>query len=270
MKQQAIDSLNREMMAKTGIDFKRYQNQELIVTLRELVAFPVYALQTMYRPPVVIASIMIGVSVFFFLVDRILLSSLFLPVSLLFAVIIGVLLGLILLIYRLTGDTENILNTVLEISQTVLNDLKTVHGKLADKTFALPKLSDIVSGVMYIVVLPGAHTIVRDSVPFFGRPAGYLMEKIFNAAMKGIRGVLDNDEKALEEQTAGTQTPDIDEKFLQRFCTLGVEKVESVKGIVAKIIDVATRASAAPFKFVLFVVTSICALILLALIYFLW
>ena len=85
----------------------------------------------------------------------------------------GVFKGLINFANRIKEDVSEILKLVVDIILTMIDDMNKIA---VDKIDKMPSLSEMFSGISFIIVIPTANNIIRKKIPFIGG----LISSIFN------------------------------------------------------------------------------------------
>lgn len=167
MKAEKIKALRRTLIDKTGIDFEVYRSDELAERLVGLIEFPIYFVITIAKPLMGYLLFTLGLAVIlYWFGDSAFMVILLLLVGIIFSLFDGVFQGLVNFLEKLEKDISRILNLSLEIVRSVLGDIQHTSSKQIKE---MPKISEIISGVILIVVVPSLNNVIKDKIPLFGR-----------------------------------------------------------------------------------------------------
>lgn len=199
-------------------------------------------------------------------IDRMTLSSLFFFIGLVLGLVNGLLLGIIMLIHRMSGDLGNIFSLALKQSQVVLTDMQSLKARAGQKNLQLPKVSEIFYGVLYIVILPGVLQIIEQKIPLVGGLVSATVTRFFGAVFKGVeRRLSASSQKDIATRESSDKPVAATQEQLQEYCDKGIRAVEGLQGIISKIIGTTVRIATLPFKLFL-LISSIASLTVLGVI----
>jgi len=123
-----VEQLDAKIKEELGVDFKEYQNKEVVENFMELLIFPRYVLVWTGRP------IMISIVIFilgFLLLNLVGLEYLiYIAVGIFLFPITGILIGLFFLTWKMKSDILGILSYSLEIMRSAINDIDDVNSKI--------------------------------------------------------------------------------------------------------------------------------------------
>lgn len=218
--------LSEQFRKKTGIDLIQYRNEELVSTLADLLIFPKYAISKIAAPVLWtfaglwIACLILmnfdGSSAFSLLV---LGSILALPN--------GILLGILNFLDSLSADMSKILFLSLQTAKNILTDLNNLQSKIKEGEFELPKLSELIKGVIYVVILPSLSKVIQKKFPLIGNFVANLMERIVESLHKKTIESIEKQEKELAEKIEAKTENYVG--ILDKFCQKSIQKIDFVE-----------------------------------------
>ncbi|OAV42834.1 hypothetical protein [Lewinella sp. 4G2] len=173
--QAEADALNAKILSEMGVDISAYRDQEVIDKLAELIVFPMYALESVLRP---IGLFLLFWIAGFWLWDLVHLEYLLyvIPGFVLFAVA-GFFAGILYLSIRFRNDINSMLNYSMEILRNIVADVDKVN-KGTNKANLQENLTLLFAGVLHIVTIPAAASIVAKKIPFIGGYVSGLLTRI--------------------------------------------------------------------------------------------
>jgi hypothetical protein len=163
-----LEIIRQEVELKTGLSFSKYQRPELVEAMTETVSSvtsPVAFMKHITKPLVLtVLSLNIILGLLFLMTDLSIWKFIFLmlfgnigfPLS---AIAWGT-KGLVEQIAKRTGDT---LEQSLDLADDALNDLETVDYKKI-------RASDIVRGILFVVVVPTLSEAIKNKTGFLSKP----------------------------------------------------------------------------------------------------
>jgi len=190
MKKEKVKALRESLIEKTGIDFETYKSDELSDRIGGIITFPIYFWGTILKPLIIYLLIVLALSIIlFWFGDSVIIAILSLIIGIILCLFDGVLQGLVNFMKRLEEDISGILNLCFEITRSVLGDIQNAASK---RTKELPKISEIISGVILIVIVPTLNRIIRDKIPFMGGPLVGLIDLILDKLTAKMPDIADN------------------------------------------------------------------------------
>lgn len=194
-----IEKLRNEMLLSTGIDLEKYRKPELLAKMSDLLMFPLYALQSIILPLALVLLVFASVdSVYFMRTPSILGGLLIVLFGIPIFFVIGISVGILRLIRRIGNDLRAIISEALSLGMGVADDIEqsirnlSVKGTSAVQAFPSP--SQIVRGVLLVVLLPTVEQVISRKVKLLGPTisgvAGKILftvaETLFNTASTKI------------------------------------------------------------------------------------
>jgi hypothetical protein len=195
-----IDQIGKEIIQKTGIDFEKYRKPELISTIVDVSTFIINPLASV---PIFLKSF-----VFTFITIICILAVITKTGDINMAVIILMFfIGLVGFPFigssiavkrvgnKIIEDIKNALNIAMDISIEIIKDLKKMNLK------RIPPVTDIIRGVVFVVLIPSLETVITEKITFLGKPVSWIMEKTLFNFTKAFVGVVDKiipEKKAVE------------------------------------------------------------------------
>jgi len=172
-----IEKINTEVIKKTGVDFEKYRLPEVIDTITETTDFisnPLSTVSILIRAMIKVFAVIIVLFVVFYQVSDVSWwgGLILLVIGVIEFPIVGFSLGLISVVKRLTDNIVDVLVLSLDLVKEVIYDASNL--KTMDK---LP-VSDLLKGVLFIVLLPIIKQIITEKVGILGKPILWLVERI--------------------------------------------------------------------------------------------
>ncbi|MGA9573371.1 MAG: hypothetical protein WBS20_05430, partial [Lysobacterales bacterium] len=197
METHAPKRINEQLKQKTGIDFSRYRDPELVEAIGNAITFPLFLVRSLTRPVgfmllLLVLAILIANSGYF----RIWLTF---P-GVLLAIINGIALGLVLLIRRIRNDMKKVFAISADLSLQVLRDIESARNNISSSPGSFPGMLEIFQGVNANVILPAILQTLDRKIPFLGKFIGRLTERFFNAVNSRLG-------RRLKTQDANEQPP---------------------------------------------------------------
>lgn len=170
--------INEQLKRKTGIDFSRYRDPELVDAIGNAITFPLFLVRSLTRP--------VGVMLLLLLLAFVVTDSGYFKIWLTFpgillAIANGITLGLVLFIRRIRNDMKKVFAISSDLSLQVLKDIDATRANLANNNGSFPSLLEIFQGVNANVILPVVRQTLDRKIPLFGKFIGRLTERFFNA-----------------------------------------------------------------------------------------
>lgn len=263
MKQEAIVILRKTLETKLGIDFEKYQSDEAMETLGELLLFPVYALKTIVSPILLIALFLfLGIGVSFYY-SREFFAFLLLISLIPFSLMNGIPLGISLFLQKTSDDVVSLLIFTLDQTRQVLSDIQDLQSRHNTKQLELPKISEVMTGCIYILVLPKATAIIRKKVPLVGRLVSYCIHKIFDLLLDKLVESVDKTTEEVEAIETREGEEENSSLTLSAYCEKGIQSLEAAKNFIETLVSAVIKVIAFPFRGI-FIVTatfSLCSLL---------
>jgi hypothetical protein len=239
MKSANIEKINRHLLQQTGVDFSRYQNEELAETIANAISFPLFFARSISRP----VSVLIVLDLLAILLSNsgYFKSFLVFP-GLVLAIINGVLLGLVLFVYRIRNDMTRVFSISSDLCVQVLRDISVAKAKLANRPDGLPGMSEIFHGVNTVVILPMLIRVLERKVPFLGGLAARVTERFFRVVDKRLTASF----QASGRVAPTSQSPASMEQIASWLQTTE-RMANAVKENIAKVVLAVSRVVAFPF-----------------------
>ncbi len=165
---ESVEKLNETLLKKTGIDFASYKKPELLGSITDLILFPKYAFFCVIKPIIIIFLLIIFSSIISVFYGKIIFAVLLFFIGLTFGLLNGISFGVSLFVKRISDDIQNIFKLSLDLVKNILSDLETTYSKAKNGEFKFPKISEIIYGVFYIIVLPTVTSVINKKIKFVG------------------------------------------------------------------------------------------------------
>lgn len=177
--------LRDSILKRTGIDFQKYQTDNIVNRVSDLCLFTGLAVLNIGKS-LLISIILFSVAVIylFFRFESHLCWFVFFIICLPLSVITGLLYGVNKTIKNAFNDVCNILIESLTLMQTILNDTISSFSKLTVKKveggiskLKLPTLKDIVGGTIIIIIIPTLSSVIRKKIKIGGKLLSSVLDK---------------------------------------------------------------------------------------------
>jgi hypothetical protein len=255
MKAERIKQLNDGLLRRTGVDFSRYRNQELVDTVANAVTFPVFFARSVSRS---VGAFLLAMCAVIIAVKSNFYEAFLAFVGFPLALVNGVLLGIVLFVRRIRDDMSRVFEISAQLTLQVMSDIGAARSKLSGQGKSFPSLLEIFQGVNAIVVLPVVTGILRRRLPLLGGLAARIIEKFFGQVDTRLVAAIEARNKG-EITTPAPASPAEVSEWLQSAARL----IESGRGLLSGIIDKVAKVVAFPFLTLFAVVFAISAAILL-------
>lgn len=158
---------------ETGIDFKKYQNPEILEKISDLISFHSQTTAFLLGYTALFLAIIAALCFWFHSRGMNFVGIvLFLIFGVLFSLIEGPSLGLIKLAKKALKDSAEVVRMMLDFVKEVRQDIFT-PGK--DKPGAKMTAANLIRGVSYVVFIPAVSQIVRGKLKLFAGPVNFLI-----------------------------------------------------------------------------------------------
>jgi len=255
MKPERIKQVNDELLRRTGVDFSRYRNQELIDTVANAVTFPLFLARSVSRP---VGAFLLTVIIAILAVESNVYESFLTLIGFPLALVNGVLLGLVLFVRRIRNDMAKVFEISAQTTLQVMKDIGAARRKLSGQASNFPSLLEIFQGVNAIIVLPVVTGILSRRLPLLGGLAARITERFFGLVDSRLVAAIKASNTGEAPVPAPTSPAEVSE-WLQSAARL----IESGRGLLAGIVDKVARVVAFPFQTLFAIIFTLSAAILL-------
>ncbi|MBO0590997.1 hypothetical protein I2486_06205 [Cellulophaga sp. E16_2] len=170
-----VEKLDNKIKEELGIDVQKYRNEEVIENFVELLVFPKYIFNCLIRP--ILISILIFI-VGFFIFDLVHIEYvIYGTVGLILFLITGILVGLLLLMWKMKSDMWGVVNYSLDIMKSAITDMIQVNNQVNEEN-RKDVLGLLFKGIIHIVTIPMISKVISDKVPFVGGIVKRIVKKI--------------------------------------------------------------------------------------------
>ncbi|WP_158974795.1 hypothetical protein [Cellulophaga sp. L1A9] len=170
-----VEKLDNKIKEELGIDVQKYRNEEVIENFVELLVFPKYIFNCLFRP--ILISILIFI-IGFFVFDLVHIENvIYGTVGLILFLITGILVGLLLLMWKMKSDMWGVVNYSLDIMKSAVTDMIQVNSQV-NKENRKDVLGLLFKGIIHIVTIPMISKVISDKVPFVGGIIKRIVKKI--------------------------------------------------------------------------------------------
>jgi hypothetical protein len=181
------------IIKETGIDFIKYQNQELGEKIDNLIGF--YQLATVYllKYTAIFLLITAGLIYSFHLQQKNLFGIvLFALFGIAFSVVEGVTLGLRNLVKKAVLDGAKVVEMMLDFLKEMKEDIQRKKEENPDTNISP---SYLLEGLSYTVFIPAIGNLIRSKIKFFVKPVLFVIENSILFFTKALAAVLTKSEK---------------------------------------------------------------------------
>ena len=255
MKAERVKQVNEELLRRTGVDFSRYRNQELVDTVANAVTFPLFFARSVSRS---VGAFLLTICAIIIIVESNYFETFLAFVGFPLALVNGVLLGLVLFVRRIRNDMVRVFEISGQLTLQVMSDIGAARNRLSGQGNSFPGLLEIFQGVNAIVVLPVVTGILKRRLPFFGGLAARIVERFFSLVDSRLVSAINARNEAGIVAPAPASPAEVSE-WLKSAARL----IESGRGLLTGIIDRVAKIVAFPFKTLFAIIFSISAAILL-------
>jgi hypothetical protein len=255
MKAERIKQVNDELLRRTGVDFSRYRNQELVDTVANAVTFPLFFARSVSRP---VGALLLAVILAILAVESNYYETFLTLVGFPMALVNGVLLGLVLFVRRIRNDMAHVFEISAQTTLQVMKDIGAARRKLSGQGSSFPSLLEIFQGVNAIIVLPVVTGILDRRLPLLGGLAARITEKFFGLVDSRLVAAIQARNTGEITASAPASPAEVSE-WLQSAERL----IEFGRGLLSGIVDKVAKVVAFPFQTVFAVVFTLSAAILL-------
>jgi ABC-type multidrug transport system fused ATPase/permease subunit len=175
--QEDIEELDQKIRTELGVDVQKYKNQEVIEQILELLVFPQYML-TWTIGPIIFSFIAFIIG--FFLLDLAPFEYLIYGFIGFFSFLIfGILLGLLILTWRMKSDIWSIIDYSFNTMQLATGDLSQINNKL-NKENRKNTLGLLFKGILHILTIPILTQVISEKLPLIGNTLNNFLKKVGN------------------------------------------------------------------------------------------
>ena len=243
--QAEADALNERIKTEMGVDISMYRDEEVIETLSELIVFPVYALRAVIRPVVLFLILwLLG----FWLWDLVHVEYLLYGlIGLVLFLITGFFAGIIWLTITFRGDIMAMMNYSMDILKGIVADVDKLNSG-SNKGNLGSNLTLLFAGVVHIITIPAAGSIISGKIPFIG---GYV-SGLFTSVLRRLANIFKWPELKRSDAVfaAGEEG---------KILPIYLNSVTTFQTVIGRILGVAMRVVQLPVGMVLLFVASITA-----------
>jgi len=250
-----IKQINDELLRRTGVDFSRYRNQELVDTVANAVTFPLFFARSVSRS---VGAFLLATCAVIVVVESNVFEAFLAFVGFPLALVNGVLLGLVLFVRRIRNDMVRVFEISGQLTLQVMADIGAARHKLSGQENAFPGLLEIFQGVNVIIVLPVVTGILGRRLPLIGGLAARIVERFFGLVDARLVAAIRARNQGEITTSAPTSPAEVSE-WLKSAARL----IESGRGLLTGITDKVAKVVAFPFQTLFAIAFLISAAILL-------
>ena len=239
MKPQDIRNIHQALLRKTGVDFSRYRNQDLMDTMVNVITFPLFLTRSLSRPVLLFLAVTLLAIIF---TEGAWFKGFLTFPGLLLALLNGILLGLVIFIRRIRKDMHQVFAISSDLSLQVLKDISAARVNLSGGAGGFPGLLEIFHGVNFIVILPLFMQAVDRRIPLLGGLVAGIARRFFSAVDKSLltRIMTENDKESRRE---GQISPEEMSAWLQT----AEREIRYARDNISAVVNTVSRVVAFPF-----------------------
>ena len=186
MKEAKYQAKLKELASRTGIDFTKYRDPVLVEKIGNMLTIQVCAFKSISIPIMVLFALHAIVAVYAFTVSKIAVGIGIGLLGFIPSIIVGLLVGLVVLMSTVKDNVQQIFGLSLDTIKTIVSDINTgLQSKLIgtqDKIVNIPKLADLLQGVVFGVVLPSVRQIIVSKFSLLRIPLEYIFNSTIEAS----------------------------------------------------------------------------------------
>lgn len=231
--QAQADALNQRIFDEMGVDISKYRNEDVASTLTDLLIFPIYAIKWIVQPVIIV--LLLWVAGWFFLALYAFDYVLYPTIGLLLALLVGFLSGLLYLTIRFKQDIHSIMAYSTEILESIVLDVDKLN-KGTNKANRKDNLTLLFTGVVHIITVPVAASVIAKKVPFVGD----FLAGLFTRILRQLANIFRWPES--KRARASLEAGGDEGKILPMY----LASVSGVQKATGKVLNVAVRVVQAP------------------------
>jgi hypothetical protein len=186
MKEAKYQAKIKELASRTGIDFTKYRDPVLVEKIGNMLTIQICAFKSISIPIMVLFALHAIVAVYAFTVSKIAVGIGIGLLGVIPSIIVGLLVGLVVLMSTVKDNVQQIFGLSLDTIKTIVSDINTgFQSKLngtQDKIVNIPKLADLLQGVVFGVVLPSVRQIIVSKFSLLRIPLEYIFNSTIEAS----------------------------------------------------------------------------------------
>ncbi|ABK99515.1 hypothetical protein Ppro_1905 [Pelobacter propionicus DSM 2379] len=273
----------KEIAARTGIDFARYRDPVLVEKLGNLLTIQFYAIKAISIPVLLLLLIHWGIAAYAFITSKNVAGIVIGLGGIIPSIVVGILTGIVVLMGTIKNDVKQLFSLSIDTIRTILADTnseiqRSVHS-VSECQSNLPKLSDLLQGVIFGIILPTLQQIIVSKFKIVRRPLEYLFNTTIVAVANSTLAVLDertnnsvnnHSEKIAVVTTKVSKISDETANSINTSFDMAVKKLEAVKNVIDLKIESAGSKVIAPIKLLMVIGLMITVIVLVTCIKFLF
>ncbi|NIM17783.1 MAG: hypothetical protein GTO45_37885 [Candidatus Aminicenantes bacterium] len=240
-----IEREAERLAQKTGIDFKKYRNPEIVKRISDLIGFHNQTTAFLLKYTGLFLIIIAVLCLWFHAREMSIFGIvLFAIVGILFSVAEGVSLGLIKLVKKGVKDGADTVILMLDFVKEAKQDIYAlIKNKRDTKIF----VSNVLEGISYDVFIPTVNQIIREKLKLLAKPVNFIIENTIFLLTKSLSEAADKiaikDSKDDTEQI-GSQEAEEQEKAENKYDQF----IDEARGKIGPIADSVSRKVAIPAR----------------------
>lgn len=173
--QKDVERLDQKIKDELGIDVSIYKDEKVAESFNELLGFAEYIGSWVIRPVLfALLAFILG----FFLLDLVHIEYLiYILIGLFLFLGTGILLGLLLLTWKMKGDLLSIMTYSLELLELAGKDINQVQAQVNPEN-RKEVMGLVFKGIIHIVTIPLLVGILKEQIPFVGGIIGRFAKKV--------------------------------------------------------------------------------------------
>jgi hypothetical protein len=185
----------QEIAERSGIDFTRYRDPVLVDKIGKMLTIQLYAFKAIAVPVMSLMLIFAAIGVYAFISAKVMAGIIIMVIGIIPALLLGVLTGLIILMTTVKNDVNSIINLSIDTVKIILMDsntaLQTKIQNISEPHINLPKISDVLQGVVLGIVLPSIQQIIVTKFSLLKVPLAYVFDKMILTVVNSMFEFID-------------------------------------------------------------------------------
>ncbi len=186
MKDAKYQAKLKELASRTGIDFTKYRDPVLVEKIGNMLTIQICAFKSISIPIMVLFALHAIVAAYAFTVSKIAVGIGIGLLGVIPSIIVGLLVGLVVLMSTVKDNVQQIFGLSLDTIKAIVSDINNgFQSKLngtQDKIVNIPKLADLLQGVVFGVVLPSVRQIIVSKFSLLRIPLEYIFNSTIEAS----------------------------------------------------------------------------------------
>lgn len=201
-----IDRIRQDVEARTGIDFRQYQDPKTVSAFIDAIAAVVspFAIMGNIIKCLIMETLVVNLMLAYVCYQKqpqLWVGVVFFIIGNLGFIAVAIAAGIIRTINDFSTHSSNAMVGSLELADRVLADLDSVEGKCREVSPV-----DVVRGVLFVSVLPSVNEAIRRKARFISKPITFALDKLaslLSGALPTLMKSRGNDKDDFSPDTGG-------------------------------------------------------------------